>query len=47
MRVNVVTVPVISIDAFSACLNLKFLSQIFSGHAIMNFAEGEAEILCC
>ncbi|MEX3031206.1 hypothetical protein, partial [[Clostridium] scindens] len=31
---------------FFACPDLKFLSKIFPGHAIMDLVEGEGEILC-
>lgn len=46
MRPDEVAVFVINIDFFFTCLDFKFLSQIFSGHAIMDLVEGEGEILC-
>ena len=46
MRPDEVAVFVIDIDFFFPCPDLKFLSQIFPGHAIMDFVEGEGEILC-
>ena len=41
-----VTVFIIDIDFFFACPDLKLLSQIFPGHAIIDLVEGEGEILC-
>ena len=46
MRPDEVAVFVIDIDFFFPCPDLKFLSQIFPGHAIMDLVEGEGEILC-
>ena len=43
---DVVAVFIIDIDLFFPCPDLKFLSQIFPGHAIMDLVEGEGEILC-
>ena len=46
MRPDEVAVFVIDIDFFFPCPDLKFLSQIFPWHAIMDLVEGEGEILC-
>ena len=46
MCTDEITVFIIDIDFFFSCPDLKFLSQIFPGHAIMDLVEGEGEILC-
>src|SRR5699024_6728780 len=46
MRPNEISVFIIDIDLFFPCPDLKFLSQIFPRHAIMDLVEGEGEILC-
>ena len=46
MSSDVITVLVVNIDFLFACPDFKFLSQIFPWHAIMDFVEGEGEILC-
>ena len=46
MSSNVIAVLVVNIDFLFSSPNLRFLSQIFPWHAIMDFVEGEEEILC-